>query len=70
MLKLNDVQWGCFTQHIATLSQHIVKLFTAVSFRNKLVRLAPASLSSLVYSLWARPGAYHRVEHLIGSSIM
>jgi hypothetical protein len=28
-----------------------------------------ASLSSLVYCLWARPGAYLIVEHLKGSSI-
>jgi hypothetical protein len=28
-----------------------------------------ASLSSQVYCLWARPGAYPIVEHLKGSSI-
>jgi hypothetical protein len=28
-----------------------------------------ASLSSLVYCLWARPGAYSRVEHLKGVSL-
>ncbi len=35
----------------------------------KLVRLSLPSLSSLVYCLWARPGAYPWVEHLKGSSI-
>ncbi len=28
-----------------------------------------ASISSLVYSLWARPGTYPRVEHLKGDSL-
>ncbi len=44
---------------------NVVKKFMAESyeFRNKLV-FAPASLSGLVYCLWARPGAYPRVEHL------
>ncbi len=36
---------------------------------NKLERLSLASLSSLVYGLWARPRAYPRVEHLKDSSI-
>jgi hypothetical protein len=31
--------------------------------------LSLASLPSLVYCWWARPGAYPRVEHLKGSSI-
>jgi hypothetical protein len=40
-----------------------------MDFHNKLECLSLARLSSLVYSLWARPGAYPRVEHLKGSSI-
>ncbi len=32
-------------------------------------RLSLARLSSLAYCLWAKPGAYPRVEHLKGSSI-
>jgi hypothetical protein len=31
--------------------------------------LSLASLSSLVYCLWTRTGAYSRMEHLKGSSI-
>ncbi len=35
----------------------------------KLDRLFLVSLSSLVYCLWARPGAYPRVDHLKGVSL-
>jgi hypothetical protein len=38
-------------------------------FHNKLECLLLASLSGLVYCLWARPGAYPRVEHLKGVSL-
>ncbi len=38
-------------------------------FRNKLECLSLASLSSLVYYLWVRPGAYPRVEHFKGASL-
>jgi hypothetical protein len=38
-------------------------------FCNKLVCLSLASLSSLVYCLWERPGAYTRVEYLKGASL-
>jgi hypothetical protein len=31
--------------------------------------LVPGKLSSLVYCLWARPGAYPRMDHLKGSPI-
>jgi hypothetical protein len=38
------------------------------NFRNKLERLLKESLSSQVYCLWAKPGAYPTMEHLkIGS---
>jgi hypothetical protein len=37
------------------------------TFHNKLERLSQASLSRLAYYLWARPGAYPRVDHLKGS---
>ena len=40
-----------------------------MNFHNKLECLSLASLSSLVYCLWARSGAYPRVEHLKNSSI-
>jgi hypothetical protein len=39
------------------------------NFRNKLECLFLASLSSLTYCLYARPGAYTRVEHLKGVSL-
>jgi hypothetical protein len=50
---------------------NVIKLFTIESyeFRKKLEFLSLASLSSLVYFLWARPGAYPKAEHLKGSSI-
>jgi hypothetical protein len=51
---------------------NVIKHFTAVkltTFCNKLERLFSASLSSLVYCLLARPGAYHGVKRLEGSSI-
>jgi hypothetical protein len=38
-------------------------------FPNQQERLSLASLSSQVYCLWSRPGAYPRAEHLKGSSI-
>jgi hypothetical protein len=34
--------------------------------RDKLECLSLTGLSSLVYCLWVRPGAYHRVEYLKG----
>jgi hypothetical protein len=34
--------------------------------RNKLECLLLTGLSSLVYFLWVRPGAYYRVEYLRG----
>ncbi len=37
-----------------------------MNVRNKLECLSPASLTSLVYYLWARPGAYTRVERQKG----
>jgi hypothetical protein len=45
---------------------NVIKTFIAIvrNFRNKLECLLLASLSSLVNCLWARPGAYLRVEHL------
>jgi hypothetical protein len=50
---------------------NVTKLFTAViyGYRNKLECLSLASLSSLVYFMWARPGAYPRVEHLKDASL-
>ncbi len=49
----------------------VLKLFFSViyEFRHKLECLSIASLYSLVYCLWARPGAYPIVKHLNGSSI-
>jgi hypothetical protein len=41
-----------------------------MNFRNKLEFLSLASPSSLVFCLRARPGAYPRVDHLKGSSIV
>ncbi len=44
----------------STPVDNVIKLFSPYfkNFRNKLERLSIASLSSLVYCLWARPGAY------------
>jgi hypothetical protein len=38
-------------------------------FHNKLKHLSLASLSSQVYCLWVKPGAYLRVEDLEGASL-
>jgi hypothetical protein len=49
-----------------------VALFTPVrfmDFRNKLEYLSLASLSRIVYCLWARPGAYSTVENMKGASL-
>ncbi len=58
-----------FKKTFKTLSprSNVIKLFMDVN--NKLYCFSLASCSSLVYCLWARPGAYPRVEHLKGSSI-
>jgi len=40
-----------------------------MDFGNKLECLSLASLSSLVLSLWVRPGAYPGVVHLKGAAI-
>ncbi len=39
-----------------------------MAFLNKLECLSVASLSSLVWCLWVRSGAYPKVEHLKGDS--
>jgi hypothetical protein len=51
-----------------TPGANVIKLFTAVSY-DFLMSLSLASVSSLVHCLWAKPGAYLRVEHLEVSSI-
>jgi hypothetical protein len=51
-------------QKLITFLVHNLQIFV-ISYSS----LSLASLSSLVYCLWARPGAYPRVEHLKGSSI-
>ncbi len=40
-----------------------------MDFHNKLECLSLATISSLVYCLWVRPGAHPRVEHLKCSSL-
>jgi hypothetical protein len=40
-----------------------------LNVHRKLERLSLASLSSLVYCLWVKPGAYHSVEHQKGTSL-
>ncbi len=55
-----------------TPEPNVINLFFCREFTNiriKLECLSLASLSSLVYSLWARPGVHPRVEHLKDSSI-
>jgi hypothetical protein len=50
---------------------NVIKLFTVVSynFYSKLEQLPLAILSSLVYCLQVRPGAYPRVENQKGASL-
>jgi len=47
--------------------RNVIKLFKAANSQMFVISqsvLSLASLSSLVYCLWARPGAYPRLEHL------
>jgi len=55
---------------IQTPGANVIQLFTVViyNFCNKMESLLLASLSTLVYRLWVRPGAYPRVEYLEGVS--
>ena len=43
---------------ISKQTKFVIKDYKFTNARNKLERLSPASLSSLVKCLWVRPGAY------------
>jgi hypothetical protein len=53
-------------QELLQPGANVIKRFTDVSYElhNKLECLSLASVSRLAYCLWARPGAYPRVDHL------
>jgi hypothetical protein len=69
-LRLHDSDFCIFTASEKmnfNKGANIIKLFTAVSHKisNKLKRLSPASLFSLVSCLWVRPGAYPLPGHIL-----